>query len=159
MVITRKVEFSASHVCRDPALSDEENQRIYGMAANPHGHGHNYVVEVSLAGDPDPVTGMVLDLKELKEILKREIVEPYDHRFLNYEVPPFDRVVPTTENIARRHLAPPGAALERRPRQTARRPGLRDAGPVRGLLRGASRVPRDPAVRIRCLAPAAFAVS
>jgi 6-pyruvoyltetrahydropterin/6-carboxytetrahydropterin synthase len=59
------------------------------------------VVEVSLLGDPDPVTGMVLDLKELKEILNREIVAPYDHRFLNYEVPPFDRVVPTTENIAR----------------------------------------------------------
>jgi len=70
------------------------------MAANPHGHGHNYVVEVSLAGEPDPVTGMVLDLKELKAILEREIVEPYDHRFLNYEVPPFDREIPTTENIA-----------------------------------------------------------
>lgn len=101
MVITRKVEFSASHVCRNPQLSDEENLRLFGAAANPHGHGHNYVVEVSLRGDPDPVTGMVLDLKELKEILTREIVDPYDHRFLNYEVPPFDRVVPTTENIAR----------------------------------------------------------
>ncbi len=101
MVITRKVEFSASHVCRDPRLSDEENRRVFGPAANPHGHGHNYVVEVSLQGQPDPVTGMVLDLKELKEILNREVVAPYDHRFLNYEVPPFDRVVPTTENIAR----------------------------------------------------------
>src|SRR6266699_7122206 len=101
MVITRKVEFSASHICRNPLLSDQENQRLFGMAANPQGHGHNYVVEVSLAGDPDPVTGMVLDLKELKEILMRQVVEPYDHRFLNYEVPPFDRVVPTTENIAR----------------------------------------------------------
>jgi len=101
MVITRKVEFSASHTCRNPRLSDEENHRLYGAAANPHGHGHNYVVEVSLRGQPDPVTGMVLDLKELKEILTREIVEPYDHRFLNYEVPPFDREVPTTENIAR----------------------------------------------------------
>src|SRR6266545_3706701 len=101
MVITRKVEFSASHVCRSPQLSEEENQRLFGLAANPHGHGHNYVVEVSLAGDPDPVTGMVLDLKELKEILTREIVEPYDHLFLNYEVPPFDREIPTTENIAR----------------------------------------------------------
>jgi 6-pyruvoyltetrahydropterin/6-carboxytetrahydropterin synthase len=100
MFITRKVEFSASHVCRNPALSDEENRRLYGAAANPRGHGHNYVVEVSLKGDPDPVTGMVFDLKELKEILSREILEPYDHRFLNYEVPPFDRVVPTTENIA-----------------------------------------------------------
>jgi 6-pyruvoyltetrahydropterin/6-carboxytetrahydropterin synthase len=101
MVITRKVEFSASHVCRNPKLSDQENAAAYGLAANPHGHGHNYVVEVSLQGQPDPVTGMVLDLKELKEILTREIVEPYDHRFLNYEVPPFDREVPTTENIAR----------------------------------------------------------
>ncbi len=101
MFITRKVEFSASHVCRDPRLSEEENRKLFGMAANPHGHGHNYVVEVSLRGEPDPVTGMVLDLKELKEILNRRVVEPYDHRFLNYEVPPFDRVIPTTENIAR----------------------------------------------------------
>ena len=90
-------------------MSEEENQRVFGPAANPHGHGHNYVVEVSLQGEPDPVTGMVLDLKELKEVLNREIVAPYDHRFLNYEVPPFDTVVPTTENIARdiwRRLAP-----------------------------------------------------
>src|ERR1043165_1644425 len=101
MLITRKIEFSASHICRSPHLSDEENQLLFGRAATPHGHGHNYVVEVSLEGEPDPVTGMVLDLKELKEILTRHVVEPYDHRFLNHEVPPFDRVVPTTENIAR----------------------------------------------------------
>jgi len=101
MLITRKVEFSSSHMCRRPELSEEENRRIYGLAANPHGHGHNYVLEVSLEGDPDPVTGMVLDLKELKQILTRHVVDVYDHRFLNYEVPPFDRVVPTPENIAR----------------------------------------------------------
>ena len=101
MLITRKVEFSSSHVCRRPDLSEDENRRIYGLAANPHGHGHNYVLEVSLEGDPDPATGMVLDLKELKDILTRYVVDVYDHRFLNYEVPPFDRVVPTTENIAR----------------------------------------------------------
>ena len=101
MVITRKIEFSASHVCRNPRLSGEENQRLFGPAANPHGHGHNYVVEVSLRGEPDPVTGMILDLKELKEILNREIIGPYDHRFLNYEVAPFDREIPTAENIAR----------------------------------------------------------
>jgi 6-pyruvoyltetrahydropterin/6-carboxytetrahydropterin synthase len=101
MLITRKVEFSASHVCRLPQLSDEENRKLFGLAANPNGHGHNYVLEVSLEGEPDAVTGMVMDLKELKEILNRQVVEPYDHRFLNYEVPPFDRVVPTTENIAR----------------------------------------------------------
>ncbi len=99
MIITRKVEFSASHVCRAAGLSEEENRRLYGLAANPH--GHNYVVEVTLEGQPDRVTGMVLDLKELKEILNREVVEPYDHRFLNYEAPPFDRIVPTPENIAR----------------------------------------------------------
>lgn len=99
MFITRRVEFSAAHVCRDAALTEEENRRLYGEAANPHGHGHNYVLEVTLAGDPDAKTGMVFDLKELKAILNQEVVEPMDHRFLNHEVPPFDKVVPTVENI------------------------------------------------------------
>jgi len=100
MLITRKVDFSASHVCRNPRLNDDENEALFGLAANPHGHGHNYVLEVTVAGDPDPVTGMVLDLKLLKTILNREVVEVYDHRFLNREVPPFDHVIPTPENIA-----------------------------------------------------------
>ncbi len=99
MFITRKIEFSASHVCRNPNLTEEQNRNLFGSAANPHGHGHNYEVEVTLSGDPDPATGMVLDLKVLKEILQREILESYDHRFLNHEVSPFDRVVPTIENI------------------------------------------------------------
>src|SRR5215467_13835426 len=109
MLITRKADFSASHVCRNPALSEEENRAAFGAAANPHGHGHNYVLEVTLEGDPDPMTGMVMDLKELKSILQREVITPFDHRFLNYEVQPFDRVVPTLENIAIdiwRRLAP-----------------------------------------------------
>jgi 6-pyruvoyltetrahydropterin/6-carboxytetrahydropterin synthase len=109
MVITRRVEFSASHVCRNPELSEQENVKLFGMAANPHGHGHNYVLEVSVEGEPDPVTGMIMDLKQLKELLNRAVVEPYDHRFLNREVPPFDRIIPTTENIARdiwRRLSP-----------------------------------------------------
>lgn len=101
MVITRKIEFSASHVCRNPSLSEDENRRLFGGAANPHGHGHNYVLEVSVEGRPDPVTGMVLDLKELKDLLDREVVQPFDHRFLNFEVPPFDQVIPTAENVAR----------------------------------------------------------
>jgi 6-pyruvoyltetrahydropterin/6-carboxytetrahydropterin synthase len=100
MFITRKAEFSASHICRSAALSEEANLALYGLAANPHGHGHNYVVEVTLEGEPDPVTGMVLDLKLLKEIINDQVVEPMDHRFLNHEVPPFDRIVPTTENLA-----------------------------------------------------------
>jgi 6-pyruvoyltetrahydropterin/6-carboxytetrahydropterin synthase len=100
MLITRKVEFSASHVCRNPVLSEAENRALFGPAANPHGHGHNFVLEATIEGTPDPVTGIVLDLKLLKEILNREVVEIYDHRFLNSEVEPFDRVIPTTENIA-----------------------------------------------------------
>ena len=100
MLITRQVEFSASHVCRNPAFTDEQNHALYGAAANPKGHGHNFILEVTLDGSPDPVTGMVFDLKELKEVLNREVVEPMDHRFLNFEVKPFDRVVPTPENVA-----------------------------------------------------------
>jgi 6-pyruvoyltetrahydropterin/6-carboxytetrahydropterin synthase len=109
MLITRKAEFSASHTCARPDWSAERNRQVYGEAANPLGHGHNYVVEVTLAGEPDPVTGMVLDLKQLKEILHREVVARFDHRFLNHEVAPFDRLVPTPENIAVeiwRRLAP-----------------------------------------------------
>ncbi len=100
MFITRRIEFSASHVCANPALPEEENRRLFGDAANPYGHGHNYVVEVTLEGDPDPVSGMVLDLKELKSILNARVVESFDHRFLNKEVPPFDHTIPTVENIA-----------------------------------------------------------
>ncbi len=100
MLLTRKAEFSASHVCANPSWSQEENRRVYGANANPNGHGHNYVLEVTVEGDPDPVTGMVFDLRELKQILNEEVVDPMDHRFLNREVTPFDRVVPTTENLA-----------------------------------------------------------
>lgn len=100
MLLTRKIEFSASHSCRNPRLSEAENQALYGADANPYGHGHNYVLEVTLEGAADPVTGMVVDLKDVKAILEREVVEPMDHRHLNREVPPFDNVVPTTENLA-----------------------------------------------------------
>lgn len=100
MFLTRRAEFSASHICASSSLSEQENREIYGNAANPNGHGHNYVVEVTVEGEPDPVTGMVFDLRELKEVIQDEVIEPMDHRFLNREVPPFDRVVPTTENLA-----------------------------------------------------------
>ena len=100
MLLTRKAEFSASHVCADPALTAAQNLALYGANANAHGHGHNYVLEVTIEGDPDPVTGMVFDLRALKEIINAEVVDPMDHRFLNHEVPPFDRLVPTTENLA-----------------------------------------------------------
>ncbi len=84
VLLTRKAEFSASHVCADPSLSAEENMARCGTVnANPNGHGHNYVVEVSVEGEPDPVTGMVFDLRELKQILNDQVIEPMDHRFLN----------------------------------------------------------------------------
>jgi len=100
VLVTRKAEFSASHFCRVRSLNDPENYRLFGEEANPNGHGHNYIVEVTVEGDPDPITGMVIDLKHLKEVLERHVIEPLDHRFLNYEVPPFDRVVPSTANVA-----------------------------------------------------------
>jgi len=100
LYLTRKVEFSASHLYNNPDFSPEENRRIFGKCNNPHGHGHNYVLEVTVAGEPDPQTGMVLDLKELKEILQREILDRMDHRFLNYEVPELAGKIPTTETIA-----------------------------------------------------------
>ena len=100
MLISRRAEFSAAHICRNPALSDEENTAIYGPGANANGHGHNFVLEVTLSGDVDPVTGMIYDLKDLKDVMNKEVVEPMDHRNLNREVPPFDKIIPTTENIA-----------------------------------------------------------
>jgi 6-pyruvoyltetrahydropterin/6-carboxytetrahydropterin synthase len=109
MWITRRIEFSASHCCRNPALSAAENEALYGEEANPHGHGHNFRLEVTLEGEPDAVTGMVVDLKDVKRVLEEEIAGPMDHRDLNREVPPFDRIVPTAENLAVeiwRRLAP-----------------------------------------------------
>ncbi|HNY38889.1 MAG TPA: 6-carboxytetrahydropterin synthase [Bryobacteraceae bacterium] len=100
MLITRRVDFSASHRCASPQLDDNANLAVYGNEANLRGHGHNYALEVTLSGDADPVTGMVIDLKIVKSILDDEIVGPMDHRHLNHEVPPFDRVVPTAENLA-----------------------------------------------------------
>jgi 6-pyruvoyltetrahydropterin/6-carboxytetrahydropterin synthase len=99
MLITRRIEFSASHFTSNSAMSPAQNLALYGLDANPHGHGHNYVLEVTLEGEPHPVTGMIVDLKDVKQVLEREIVTPMDHRHLNFEVAPFDRIVPTTENL------------------------------------------------------------
>lgn len=99
--VTRKIEFSASHYYHNPGLSSEENQRLFGKCANPQGHGHNYVLEVTVAGEPDARTGMVLDLKELKEILAHEVMDVFDHKFINHQVPVLAGQIPTSENIAR----------------------------------------------------------
>jgi 6-pyruvoyltetrahydropterin/6-carboxytetrahydropterin synthase len=100
VTITRKIEFSASHLYHNPAFTAEENRRVFGKCNNPHGHGHNYALEVTLAGTPDPATGMVLDLEELKKLLDEEVMRRMDHRFLNFEVAELKGVIPTCENIA-----------------------------------------------------------
>jgi 6-pyruvoyltetrahydropterin/6-carboxytetrahydropterin synthase len=98
--LTRKTEFSASHHYHNPAFSAEENRRIFGKCNNPNGHGHNYTLEVTVKGEADPTTGFVVDLKQLKQIMEREVVDAMDHRYLNHEVPEFKEQIPTTENIA-----------------------------------------------------------
>jgi 6-pyruvoyltetrahydropterin/6-carboxytetrahydropterin synthase len=98
--LTRKAEFSSAHFYWNDAWTKEDNERVFGKCANRNGHGHNYTLEVTVAGEVDPVSGFVVDLKELKDILEREVVSVYDHRHLNYEVPEFKTLIPTTENIA-----------------------------------------------------------
>jgi len=98
--LTRKAEFSASHYYHNPDLSSEENQRLFGKCNNLNGHGHNYTLEVTVQGEVDAKTGFVLDLKQLKEVLNREVLDSFDHRHLNKEVPEFATQIPTTENIA-----------------------------------------------------------
>ncbi len=100
VLLTRKAEFSAAHYYWNDAWSPEENARVFGKCANRNGHGHNYILEVTVAGEVDPVTGFVVDLKKLKDILEREVVSIYDHRHLNLEVTDFATQIPTTENIA-----------------------------------------------------------
>jgi len=98
--LTRKADFSAAHFYWVDAWTPEENHRVFGLCANRNGHGHNYTLEVTVAGEIDPITGFVVDLKELKDILEREVVSVYDHRHLNLEIPDFAQAIPTTENIA-----------------------------------------------------------
>ncbi|WKT81531.1 6-carboxytetrahydropterin synthase [Thermosynechococcus sp. PP45] len=92
--------FSAAHRLALEDLSYEENCRIYGKCARPHGHGHNYHVEITVKGAIHPRTGMIVDLVKLEEVLKEQVIEPLDHTFLNKDIPYFATVVPTAENIA-----------------------------------------------------------
>ena len=100
ILLTRKAEFSASHYYWIDDWTDDENRRAFGKCSNRNGHGHNYTLEVTVKGEIDPHTGFVVDLKELKDVMEREVVSVYDHRHLNLEVPEFKTVQPTTENIA-----------------------------------------------------------
>ena len=99
--VTRRVTFSASHRLFNPQLSERENEELFDKCANRNGHGHNYVMEVTVAGEPQERTGYVVDLKRLKEILKSEIVDKVDHKHLNEDVNFMKGIIPTAENIAR----------------------------------------------------------
>jgi 6-pyruvoyltetrahydropterin/6-carboxytetrahydropterin synthase len=98
--VTRREVFSAAHRLHNKELSDRENEQIYDKCNNFYGHGHNYVLEVIVAGEVDPKTGYVIDLKNLKKIIKENVTSKVDHKHLNYEVDFMKDVIPTAENIA-----------------------------------------------------------
>src|SRR5207245_11108025 len=113
----RRYRFSAAHRQHSPQLSEEENCRVFGKCNNPHGHGHNYVVEVSMSGNIDPATGMVANLADLDAFVERQVLEKFDHKSLNEDVPAFREQVPTTETLCieifERLQSFPKAQLER----------------------------------------------
>jgi 6-pyruvoyltetrahydropterin/6-carboxytetrahydropterin synthase len=98
VLVSRRESFNAAHQLRDPALSDEENQRLFGKCANLH--GHNYILEVVVAGEIDQATGYVVDLKHLSDVIYRRIIEHVDHCNLNTDVAWLERRIPTAENLA-----------------------------------------------------------
>jgi len=99
IALGRRYRFAASHRLHSRVLSDDENWRMYGKCNNPYGHGHNYVVEVSVSGKVNPATGMIVNLSELDGFVEREVIEAFDHKSLNEDVAVFRDRVPTTENI------------------------------------------------------------
>jgi 6-pyruvoyltetrahydropterin/6-carboxytetrahydropterin synthase len=117
VVLGRRYRFAAAHRLHSEQLSEEENVRLYGKCNNPHGHGHNYVVEIGVSGAIDRATGMIANLADLDEFVEREVLEAFDHRSLNEEVAAFREKVPTTENLCieifRRLNTFPKAKLER----------------------------------------------
>jgi 6-pyruvoyltetrahydropterin/6-carboxytetrahydropterin synthase len=97
----RRYRFAASHRLHSEQLSKEENDRVYGKCNNPYGHGHNYVVEISVSGTVDAATGMIVNLAELDGFVEREVIEIFDHKSLNEDVEIFREIVPTTENVCK----------------------------------------------------------
>ena len=98
--VYRKAHFSASHRLFDPKLSNEKNSEIFGGCSNPNGHGHNYYIELCVAGEPNPKTGFVVDLKKIKMVLQEFFLDKVDHKNLNVDVDFLTDIIPTTENIA-----------------------------------------------------------
>lgn len=100
LYITRREVFSSAHRLHNTNLSDEENKNIFGKCNNPNGHGHNYTLEVIVAGEIDPKTGYVVDLKQLKDIIIENVIRKVDHKHLNHDVDFLKGINPTTENFA-----------------------------------------------------------
>jgi 6-pyruvoyltetrahydropterin/6-carboxytetrahydropterin synthase len=98
--VTKRECFSAAHRLYNPSLSDEENFEMYGMCSNPNWHGHNYILEVVVYGEVDPGTGYLLDLKILKEIIRKNVIEKVDHKNINLETDFMKGIIPSAENIA-----------------------------------------------------------
>ena len=98
--ITRRSYFCASHRLYNPEMSEAENQQVFGCCSNPHGHGHNYWLDVTLAGEPDPRTGMVMNLDHLNQLVQDEVICKIDHRHMNIDVDFMQGVIPTAENLA-----------------------------------------------------------
>jgi 6-pyruvoyltetrahydropterin/6-carboxytetrahydropterin synthase len=99
--LTRRYRFSASHRLHSPELGDAENERLYGKCNNPYGHGHNYVLEVTVAGAIDGATGLICPIGKLDSLVEQEILSRFSCRNLNEDIAQFSRMVPTTENLAR----------------------------------------------------------
>ena len=99
--LTRRYRFAASHRLHSPALGEAENERIYGKCNSHYGHGHNYAVEVTITGPVDRETGMIANLGDLDPFVQREVIEAFDYKYLNEDVPEFQVMVPTTENVCR----------------------------------------------------------
>lgn len=100
LTIYRKAHFNAAHRLHKAEWTEEKNFEVFGKCSNPKYHGHNYELEVGITGDIDPDTGFLMDIKFLKEIIKNEVEDPFDHKNLNEEVAAFKNVNPTVENIA-----------------------------------------------------------
>jgi len=109
IIVTRRAHFNAAHRLFNSQWSEAENARVFGPCANPNFHGHNYNLDVSVIGEPDPATGYVIDIRTLKDVIEERVLRRFDHRNLNLDVPEFQDLIPTAEHIVQvcwRLLAP-----------------------------------------------------
>lgn len=97
--LVRQEHFCASHRLHSPDLSDEENKLFYGKCNNKNGHGHNYILEITLKGEVDPKTGIIVNLTEVKDILLKKIIDKVDHKHLNHDIPELLNIIPSIENL------------------------------------------------------------